>query len=463
MSAAGGSSRVARRTRSGGVPGTRRGLGPDARGAALERGAMSHAVSKTTLPGGLTVLSQTLPDRRTLSLGVWVRSGARDEPREQLGVTHFLEHMMFKGTESRDARAIAASLESLGGSLDAFTTREHVCYTARVLSEHLPQAVEVVSDLVCRSRFEPAEIEREKSVVREEILAYEDNPEEKVSDVLAELLWGDHALGRPILGTEATVGAFDRGALRGQFEPRFRSDQLVVAAAGGLEHDDLVAEAARWFRPPEGAPPAFDGAPGPHRASVRHEPRELQQLYLSLGGRAVPYGDPARYALVVAETLLGGGMSSRLFQRIREEAGLAYSIFTTLDLLRDDGLFAIHLGVSPEKGREALRLLREELARLVADGASADEIEAAKMQIKGSVVMAQESVSSRMYHVARQELYLGRYTPPEEQVEKVLAVTPEQVHDAFRRFARPERFSLAALGPTEGGPLGAPDWPADPA
>jgi predicted Zn-dependent peptidase len=422
---------------------------------------MSQTVSKTILPGGLTVLSQTLPDRRTLSLGVWVRSGSRDEPLAQLGVTHFIEHMMFKGTETRDARAIAASLESLGGSLDAFTSREHVCYTARVLSEHLPQAVDVLSDVVCRSRFEAAEIEREKSVVREEILAYEDNPEEKVSDLLAEQLWGDHALGRPILGTEATVGALDRAALRSQFERRFRADQIVVAASGGLEHEALVAEVSSGFAPPSGEPIALDGAPAPHRASVRHETRDLQQLYLSLGARAVPYGDPRRYPLVVAETLLGGGMSSRLFQRIREEAGLAYSVFTALDLLRDEGLFAIHLGVSPEKGREALRLLREELAKLVAEGAGGDEVEAAKMQIKGSVVMAQESVSSRMYHVARQELYLGRYTPPEEQVERILAVTPAEVHDTLRRFARPEAFSLAALGPADGEPLGVADWPVE--
>src|SRR5262245_21483328 len=422
---------------------------------------MSHPVSKTTLPGGLTVLSQTLSDRKTLSLGVWVRTGARDEPQAQLGVTHFLEHMMFKGTATRDARAIAASLESLGGSLDAFTTREHVCYTARVLSEHLPQAVEVVSDLVCRSRFEAGEIEREKGVVREEIMAYEDNPEEKVSDLLSEQLWRDHALGRPILGTEATVGSLDRETLRGQFERCFRADQLVVAAAGGLEHEQLVAESARWFAPPSGPSPSLDGTPEPHVASVRHETRDLQQLYLSLGGRAVPYGDPRRYALVVAETLLGGGMSSRLFQRIREDAGLAYSVFTSLDLLRDGGLFAIHLGVSPEKGREALRLLREELARLVDEGPGVEEVEAAKMQIKGSVVMAQESVSSRMYHLARQELYLRQYTPPEEQVARILAVTRDEVHDSLRRFARPETFSLAALGPAQVSPLSVADWPVD--
>jgi predicted Zn-dependent peptidase len=420
---------------------------------------MGHEVKKTILPNGLTVISQALPERRTLSLGAWVRSGARDEPRELLGVTHFLEHMMFKGTQRRDARAIASSLESLGGSLDAFTTREHVCYTARVLSEHLPQAVDVVSDLVCASRFEAGEIEREKSVVREEILAYEDNPDEKVADLLAEQLWGDHALGRPILGTIETVNSLTREALRGQFERRFRGDQLVVVAAGGLEHEQLVAECERGFATPSGTAPVLDAAPAEHVPSVRHEENELQQLYLSLGARGLGYTDPMRYALVVGETLLGGGMSSRLFQRIREDAGLAYSVFTSIELLRDGGSFAVHLGVSPEKGREALRLLREELDRVVAEGPGADEVEAAKMQLKGSVVMAQESVSSRMYHVARQELYLGRFMSSETQVGRILAVTRDEVREALARYARPERFSLTALGPAPGGALTTADWP----
>jgi predicted Zn-dependent peptidase len=420
---------------------------------------MSTVVDRTVLPNGITVLSQRLAERRTLSLGVWVKTGSRDEPREHLGVTHFLEHMMFKGTAARDARAIAASLESLGGHLDAFTSREQVCYTARVLSEHLPQAIEVLSDIICRSRFDTAEIEREKSVVREEILSYEDSPEEKAADLLAEQLWGDHALGRPILGTVETVTALERDVLVGQFREHYRADQLLVVAVGGLEHEALVAEAARHFTPPTGEAPAPDGEPGPHRPSVRHEFRDLQQLYLSLGARGVPYGDPDRYALVVAETLLGGGMSSRLFQRIREEAGLAYSVCTSLDLLRDGGIFGIHLGVSPEKGREALELLRTELVRLLDEGPSADEVESAKMQLKGSVMMAQESVSSRMYHVARQELYLHRQTPTDEQLERILAVTREQTHTALQRFAQPAGFSLAALGPESEDPISAAYWP----
>ena len=421
---------------------------------------MSAAVERTVLPDGLTVLSQTLPDRHTLSLGAWLRTGSRDEPLERLGITHFLEHMMFKGTETRDARAIAASLESLGGSLDAFTTREQVCYSARVLSEHLPHAVDVVSDLVCRSRFDEAEIEREKGVVREEILSYEDNPEAMVADQLFEQLWGaDHAMGRPILGTIETVSAFTREALMAEFTRRFRAPEIVVVAVGGLEHRALVDEVARGFRLPAGEAPPRNVMPAAHVPTVRHEDEELQQIYLALGARGLASQDPTRYALRVGETLLGGGMSSRLFQRIREEAGLAYSVSTTLDFLRDTGAVFIDLGVSPDKTRQALTLLRDELEHLLRDGPSNEEVEAAKMQLKGSVVMGQESVSSRMYHIARQELQLGHVRPIERQLDQMLAVTRDEVVEALRTHMRPDRFSLAVLGPHEGGAISPADWP----
>ena len=423
---------------------------------------MSEAVDKTVLPGGLTVLSQSLRDRRTLSLGAWLRTGSRDEPRDQQGITHFIEHMMFKGTHTRDARAIAGSLESLGGSLDAFTSREQVCYTARVLSEHLSQAVEVISDLVCHSRFEESEIEREKSVVREEILSYEDSPEAMVADQLSAQLWGDHALGRPILGTVESVNTFTRVSLVGEFERRFRASEIVVVAVGGLQHDQLVAEVQRGFQLPVDGPPARDVAAQPHSPSVRHEECDLQQVYLSLGARGVASADPSRYALRVAETLLGGGMSSRLFQRIREDAGLAYFVSTSLDFLRDGGAVGIDLGVSPEKTREALGLLRVELEQLATDGPTAEEVEAAKMQLKGSVVMGQESVSSRMYHVARQELQLGRHTTTQRQLAQVMGVKRDEVVEALRSVLRPERFSLAVRGPLDGGGVTAADWPTDP-
>ncbi len=422
---------------------------------------MSSAVERSVLPSGLTLLTQTMSDRHTVSVGVWVRTGARDESREHSGLAHFIEHMMFKGTETRDARAIASSLESLGGQLDAFTTREQVCYTARALSEHLPQSIEILSDLLCRSRFEPVEIEREKSVVKEEILAYEDNPEERVADLLAEQLWGDHALGRPILGSAESVDSFTRESLQAHFRSCYRADQLVIAAAGGLEHTQLVELVSKWFTPPDGAPPTLDGPPPLFRPSVRHVDHDVQQLYLSLATRSVPYGDPRRYALIVLETLLGGGMSSRLFQSIREEAGLAYSVYSSIDFLRDGGGLSIHMGVSPEKGRQALTLLRQEIVKLLAEGPSLEEITSTQQQLKGSVVMGQESVSSRMYHMARQELYTGRYTPPEEQVARFLAVTRDEVMEAANQYLRPERFVLTALGPEPGGTLGEQDWPVE--
>ena len=420
---------------------------------------MNSRVDKIVLPDGLTLLVQPMPERYSVSIAVWVRTGARDEDGERAGISHFVEHMMFKGTETRDARAIAASLESLGGHLDAFTTREQVCYTARALSEHLAQAVDVLADIVCRSRFDAHEIEREKSVVKEEILSYEDSPEEKVADLLGSQVWGSHPLGRPILGTASSVDALDRGSLREHFRRRYRADQLVIAAAGGLTPDALLALVKAAFTPPEGPEPTRDGPPPPFAPAVHHEARDLQQLYLSLGTRTLPFSDPRRYALIVLETLLGGGMSSRLFQSIREEAGLAYSVFSALDFLRDDGLLSIHLGVSPERSREGLALLRAELDRIAREGPDEAEVDAARMQLKGSVMIAQESTSGRMYHMARQELYTGGYTAPEEQVERILAVTRGEVAAMAATFARPERFALAALGPVAGGALSEADWP----
>jgi predicted Zn-dependent peptidase len=420
---------------------------------------MPTSITKTILPSGMTLLTQPMRDRHTVSAAVWVRTGARDEPHVRQGISHFVEHMMFKGTETRDARAIAASLESLGGHLDAFTTREQVCYTARALSEHLPQAIDVLADITCRSRLDDHEIEREKSVVKEEILSYEDNPEEKVADVLSALVWGEHPLGRPILGTAESVDALDSRALHEYFGDRYRADQLVIAAAGGLTHEQLTELVERHFAPPAGEPPALDGAPGSFQPTTRHETRDLQQLYLSLGTRAVPYTDPRRHALVVLETLLGGGMSSRLFQTIREEAGLAYSVYSSLDFLRDSGMLSIHMGVSPDRARQALSLLRQELERLVSQGPDEAEVDSTRMQLKGSVLIAQESTSGRMYHMARQELYTGGYTSPEEQVERILAVTREDVASLAAEFLAPARFALAALGPAAGGALGVADWP----
>ncbi|HEY2955025.1 MAG TPA: pitrilysin family protein [Candidatus Eisenbacteria bacterium] len=415
---------------------------------------------KSVLTSGITLVTERVPGRHSVAVGVWVRSGARDEPFERLGISHFIEHMMFKGTERRDARAIAQSLESLGGHLDAFTAREQVCYFARALAEHLPQVVDVISDIVCRSRFAAPEVEREKSVVREEIFACEDDPEDKINDLLAEQIWGEHALGRPILGTVETVERLDPETLRDYFRRRYRPEDLLVAAAGALEHGQVAELVERHFAPPDGEGLPFSGPPPGFEPSVRHEVRAgLQQLYLSLGTRGLPYAGDRRFALIVLHTLLGGGMSSRLFQSVREEAGLAYSVYTAADFHRDSGMFSIHLGVSPQRGREALGRVRDELRALCAEGPSEAEVEAARGQIRGGLLMAQESVSSRMYQIAHDELYHGRYVPAEEQVASIMAVTREDVAKAAGEFAAPERFALTALGPAAGEPLGERDWP----
>ena len=419
----------------------------------------SMPVQKVRLASGITLLTQPMPDRLTVAAGVWVRTGSRVESDAHQGMAHFIEHMMFKGTESRDARSIAASLEGLGGHLDAWTNHEHVCYEARALSEHLPQVVDVLADITCRSRFDAAEIEREKSVVKQEIAACEDDPSDKIHELLARQLYGGHGLGRPILGTVESVDSFTRAHLVDHFASRYRADELVFAAAGGLDPDALRELVERHFATPEGPAPVRDAAPKIHAPSVVHEERDEQQLYLALGAPTPAYSDPRRYGPRVLNTLLGGLMSSRLFQRIREEAGLAYSVGSGLSFLSDVGLLSIQMGVAPEQGREALRLLRAELEALAEHGPSEAEVEAARMYLKGGVVIGMESVSNRMEHMARQELYTGRYTPPEAHVEAVLAVTRDEVAALAREFVRPGRFTLGALGPAPGGPLTERDWP----
>jgi len=420
---------------------------------------MDRIYRKSVLSSGTTLVTETMSERRTFSLGVWVRSGARDEPAEWLGISHLLEHMMFKGTERRDARAIAQSLESLGGHLDAFTGREQVCFYARALARNLPEVVDVVADIVCRSRLAQPDVDRERSVVRDEILAYEDNPDEKVNDLLAEQVWDGHALGRPILGTAETVDALTSEQLRAYHARHYRPELLLVSAVGPVDHDTVGALVERHLQAPDGVPAPLSEPPPAFAPAVRHMERDLQQLYLSLGTRSVPYADPDHHALIVLNTLLGGGMSSRLFQGVREEAGLAYSVYSIPDFYRDAGMFSIHMGVLPGRGREALKRTREELERLRRDGPDEAEVESARLQSMGSVVMDNESLTTRMMQLANEEIYRGQYTALDEQIARVLSVTRDQVVELARRFLDPARFALTALGPAPGGVMTAADWP----
>jgi predicted Zn-dependent peptidase len=276
---------------------------------------------------------------------------------------------------------------------------------------------------------------------------------------LNEQIWGDHPLGRPILGTLQTLDPIGREALRAYYASRYRGEDVVIAGAGGLDHDQLVELVSKWFATPSGESRPLSETPPPFAPTVNHVVRDdLQQLYVSLATRAVPYQHADREPLVVLNTLLGGGMSSRLFQSVREDAGLAYSVYSALDFHRDSGLLSVQLGVAPERGREALALVRVELEKLVAEGPAEEEVEATRSQLRGSVIMGQESVTNRMYHLAHEELYSDHYTTPEEQVARIDAVTLTQVQDVARRHLIPGRFAVSVFGPREGKEIGADDW-----
>jgi len=399
-------------------------------------------------PNGLTLLHQRLPHRASVALGVWLRAGSRDEPAERAGATHFLEHMLFKGTTRRNAYDISASLESLGGHLDAFTAREHVCYYGRALDEHLPQALDVLADVVGHSTLPEDELEREKEVVREEIFSYEDSPEEKVQDLLSEALWGEDPLGRPILGTEESVNGFTRADLGAFYAGRYHPGNLVVAVSGSFDPAWLEDAVGAAFAQPAGLPVELATVRDASPTRTIYAPKDVSQLHLALARPALANDSPERYRLAVLATIVGGGMSSRLFQTLREQRGLAYSVYASTDSYRDAGMLSIALGVKPARGAEALEALAKELERFVAEGPTDEELDSGKAQMRGSLLLGEESVSNHMYHLALDELAYGKYIPLATHLDEVAGVTREQVMELARRFFTPEGWTVAAVGPT---------------
>jgi len=406
---------------------------------------------RSVLPNGLTVLSEHMPGVRSVSFGAWVRAASVHESPERMGVSHLLEHMVFKGTERRSAKQIALELEALGGSLDAYTSREHTVYQARVLDEHLPQAADVIADIVFRPTLRSSDLALERKVVLEEIAMVEDTPDDLVFELHNEVLWGAHPYGHSILGTRDTVKHLGVRALRDLHERAYHPPQLVVAASGNVSHEALldVLERTGWNDVPRGegallvTPAATSASP-----TVRHVEREGTQTHLVLGSPGVRYVDPRRYALVMLSMLLGGGMSSRLFQRIREELGLAYSIYTFQQFYADTGMHGVYVATSPESARPAFEAIRDELAKVADGGLPVDEIEMGKSQLKGQMTLSLESASARMYRAAAVELYGEPYRTLDETLALVNAVTAEEIAELARDFFAPERQTVLSLGPT---------------
>ena len=411
---------------------------------------LAPALRRSTLPNGLTVLSETMPGVRSVAFGAWVRAASIHESRDRMGVSHMLEHMVFKGTRNRSARDIALALEVLGGSLDAYTAREHTSFQARVLDEHLPQAADVIADLMFRPVLRAKDLTLERKVVLEEISMVDDTPDDLVFELHNEALWGAHPYGYSILGTRDTVSALSVRDLRELHDRAYHPEHIVVAVAGNVDHDALLETLERtgWADVPRGNVPlvttAKPNATPPHTV---HVDRDTTQTHLVFGAPTIPHGDPRRYAMSLVSMLLGGGMSSRLFQRVREELGLAYAVFTYQSFHADAGAHGVYVGTAPATAEAAADAIRSEL-RLVADnGIPDDELAAGKSQLKGQITLSLESVSSRMYRAAAVELYQEPYKPLDQLLAEIDRIDSETVAAICRDFFAPELHTVLSLGP----------------
>jgi predicted Zn-dependent peptidase len=413
------------------------------------RTSPTRNIRRTVLPNGLLVLTEDMPNVRSVSMGVWIASGSRDEPLELNGISHFVEHMVFKGTTTRNARQFAREVDSIGGNLDAFTSKENICFNIKVLDEHTAPALELLSDLVLHPTFTPEDIAREQGVILEEIKMDEDSPDYLVHETFTQNFWKGHALGRPTLGTVKSVSSFTQPVVFDFFASRFTPSNMVFSAAGHLDHDRFVAQVAERFSglgTGKGTPLAKLPAPATFATITLKRKKSLEQVQLCLGVPAPPVDSPARYAMYLLNSMLGSGMSSRLFQTIREDRGLAYSIYSEASPFRDTGALSIYAGTSAEKTPEVIRLTLDELRRLKEDTVPEAELIRAKEQLKSNILLGLESSSSRMSNLARQEMYFGRFFTVDEITAEVEAVTAAEIQMLARQLFRPEAIALTVLG-----------------
>ncbi len=409
---------------------------------------MTDIYQKTVIgSGGPTVVTESIDGVRSVSLGLWIRVGTRDEAPEKQGISHFVEHAVFKGTESRNAFEIANSLESLGGSLDAFTSRDVTCYHARCLDEHLEIALDVLVDLIQNSTFIPEELDKERRVVLEEIQSVEDTPEDLIHDLLAQSVWGRHPVGAPILGTPETVNGFTRDDLKRFTQVHYRSSNVIIAAAGNLNHDQVVQSVAEKFRPPLTVDPVFRNIPIKTPRSFQHYHRDIGQTHFCLGTSAWSYVHPRQYDLLVANTVLGGGMTARLFQEIREKRGLAYSVYSYVETLEDTGLFSTYMACDRSRLKEAVDVVWGELVALKEKGITEVELASAKAQLKGELILGAENMNHRMSNLAYDEMYLQRYLSTSDTLKEIENVNLEGVWEACQTLHDEQSMHQVTVGP----------------
>ncbi len=406
-------------------------------------------IRRTVLPNGLLVLTESMPHLRSVYMGAWINSGSRDEPEAENGLSHFVEHMVFKGTTTRSAQDIAREVDSIGGNLDAFTGKESVCFNIKVLDENMAPALDVLSDLVLHPQFSNADLEREQGVILEEIKMDEDNPDSLVHETFTQKFWKNHPLGRPILGTVKTVSSFTQQTVFDHHGRRFTPENMVFSAAGHLHHDEFLAIVEEKFgalKP--GGVRAVDTETQP--VTTPHitlkKKRSLEQVQMCLGMPAPPVNDPDRFAIYMLNSMLGGGMSSRLFESIRENEGLAYSIYSELSPFRDAGCLSVYAGMSLDKTERVLDLTLVELRRLKQEKVSNAELKRARDQMKSNIVLGLESSGSRMSNLARQQMYFGRFFTVDDVVAEIDRVTPAEIQRLANQIFQPQKIALTLLG-----------------
>jgi predicted Zn-dependent peptidase len=412
-------------------------------------------VRKSTLANGLRVLTEAMPQVLSTSIGIWVENGSRYESPDESGVSHFIEHLLFKGTRRRTAAQIAEEIDAVGGVLNAFTGKEYTCYYAKVLGQDLPLALDVLADIFLESLFDASEIERERQVVIQEILQAEDTPDDFIHDLFTMRLWEGHPLALPIFGSMHSVSAINRDLLTSFMTARYRAERVFIAAAGRVDHDQLVRDCQRLFAPVagDGRPDAIS-PPSPHALVVNHE-KKLEQVHLCLGAPCISQADPRRYALYVLNTALGGGMSSRLFQEVRERRGRVYSIYSFTSSFIDSGYFAIYAGTNADWLEEVIEVTVGELRKIAREGLAPAELARAKSQLKGNMLLGMESTDSRMNRLARNEIYFRRDVPLEELAAGIDAVTNDEVVELAASCFRPDIMAMVVLGDLKGRAFGA--------
>jgi predicted Zn-dependent peptidase len=402
---------------------------------------------KTTLPSGITVLVETLPYVRSVAFGYYLRSGSAVESEEHGGASHFLEHLVFKGTEKRNTQEIAQAIDMLGGDVDAFTGKEYTSFYAHVLDEQLATALDLLTEIVTSPRFTHDDVEMERGVILEEIKMVEDTPDDLVHEIFVTAFWPDHPLGRPILGTEETIARLARTKIIEHYQETFQPGNLIFAASGNVTPADVLPFLEKHFPVTSRTPNRSEwSAPTPKQHVILREKRELEQVHLCLGSRGFPQQGHERYAAALFNAVLGGGMSSRLFQRIREQEGLVYSIASYHNGYLHGGYEAVYAACAPRNLKRVLDLTLAEMKKIKTEGATAEELAGAKLHLKGSILLSLESTTSRMSGIARQEYYFGRQYTADEIIEHIDAVTLDDIRDVARSIVDPESLSLTLLG-----------------